>query len=156
MIRKSSTFVAAACLCVFGLSSTTNVVRAHSHHETNYVSWGTDEFELFDLTQPELTKQFKGVLEFDKNFETAWLNQNHAGPQFILHFSKGKVATVQRVFIDGGGCHIIGPVLESKKSAAEFSVEGLSKNSKLSQKDQEKLALAKSSLSAGTSHLQKK
>ncbi|RTL40900.1 MAG: hypothetical protein EKK48_15095 [Candidatus Melainabacteria bacterium] len=148
MIKLSSS-VLALFFGYFFCISPIAVVYAQSHHDTGYVSWGTDEFELFGLTKAQLTKKFKGELEFDQNFETAWLSPKHTGPQFILSFSNGKVIAVQRMFVDGMGCHIMGPILKSQKEAARFSIEGLTENPKPNLKDQAKLALAKKELADG-------
>lgn len=119
---------------------------AHSHHETDYVPWGTDEFELFGLTRPELAKKFKNVLEFDRDYEVAYLTSNSGGPQFLLSFTNNKVSKVQRMFIDGGGCRIMGPVLNSKREAAEFSKDGLEEIANIKEPQLSKLAQAKKCL----------
>ncbi len=124
----------------------TTATYADNHHETGYVPWGTDEFELFDLTQPELTKEFKNTLEFDDKFTHAWFNHNHNGPQFLLTFSNGKVSKVERLFIDGGGCHIEGPTLTSKREALKFSIDGLTQLHSSVPQFKEKLASAQKSL----------
>jgi len=103
-------------------------VTAHDLH-ARYVSWGVDEYELFGLTKGELKKSFKNTVFFNEDFTNGRLcREGDYGPQFILTFENGHVSSVQRMFIDGGGCHIMGPILESKKEALQFSIEGLSSN----------------------------
>jgi hypothetical protein len=128
--------------------STAAVADPHNHHETGYVPWGTDEFELFDLTQPELKKEFKDKLEFDEKLTHAWFNHDRSGPQFLLTFSNGKVSKIERLFIDGGGCNILGPTLTSKREALQFSIDGLRKLNSSVPQFKEKLAQAQKSLSA--------
>ncbi len=124
----------------------------HSHLEATYVPWGIDEYELFGLTPPELLQKFKNRLEFDKDFSHARFDQNStSGPQFIMKITNGHVTGVQRMFIDGGGCHIMGPVLTSKKAALQFSIAGLSQSNTRDQQDNERLASARKLLGELTS-----
>ena len=103
-------------------------VIAHDLH-ARYVSWGIDEYELFGLTKDQLKKDFKNKLFFNGDFSDAhFCPDGDAGPQFLLKFENDHVSQVQRMFIDGGGCHIMGPILESKKEALQFSIDGLSSN----------------------------
>jgi hypothetical protein len=124
----------------------------HSHLEAKYVPWGIDEYELFALTQPELLQKFKNKLEFDKDFSHARFDHDStSGPQFLLTITDGHVTGVQRMFIDGGGCHIMGPVLTSKKEALQFSIDGLSHSSTRDQQDNDRLASARKLLREITS-----
>lgn len=67
---------------------------------------------------------------------------------FHLTFDKdAKVRSVQRVFIDGAGCEIFGPFLESKRQALEFSINGLKEAPHLDKADSTKLATAQKLLS---------
>ncbi len=116
------------------------------HHHTGYVPWGIDEFELFGLTKQQLDKKFDGELHFQKEDSAAVWNDGRPG-HFHLAFDKdNKVAEVQRVFIDGAGCEIKGPLLTSKKAALQFSVDGLSNLGKLDKEEQSKLATAQALL----------
>ncbi len=115
------------------------------HHQTGYVPWGVDEFELFGLTKEELLQKFEGRMHFhNEESEFAW---NDRLARFRVSFDKeGKVVTVQRVFIDGAGCELKGPLLTTKKEALEFSVEGLSSLGHLDAQDQAQLAMAQALL----------
>ena len=132
--------VTAALACVLFLSS---LAYGHSHLEADYVPWGVDEYELFGLTKSDLCKNFKGKLDFDEQFTHAHLS-GYPGPQFLLTFAGDRVSIVRRMFIDGGGCHIMGPILKSKKEALIFSIDGLSKLPHGGDKaDRERLACAR-------------
>ncbi len=116
------------------------------HFKTGYVSWGIDEFELFGLTKQSVDKKFPGVLHFKAGDSSAVWNDGRTA-HFKLSFGEdGKVAAVQRIFIDGAGCEIKGPLLTSKKQALDFSVDGLSKLGHLDQGDQSKLETAQALL----------
>ncbi len=116
----------------------------YCHHHTGYVSWGVDEYELFGLTESELTQKFKGTLRYDKTDSHAYFNEGGiGGPQFILTFIDKRVGKVQRLFIDGAGCHIKGPVISSRKEALEFSIDGLSKMPSRAKDDEQRLKEAK-------------
>jgi hypothetical protein len=116
------------------------------HHQTGYVPWGIDEFELFGLTKQELDEKFKGELHVQVEDSAAVWNDDRPG-RFHLAFDKDdNVTTVQRVFIDGAGCEIRGPRLTSKKEALRFSVDGLSNLDHLDQEEQSKLATAQALL----------
>ena len=124
---------------------------AQDHLKATYVAWGTDEFEFFNLTQPELQKQFGKDIAFDFSTDISYarLNRNNTnGPQFLLTFANGKVATVERMFIDGGGCKIMGPLFKSQKDALKFSIDGLTKLSGKVPKEEEKLSTAQKLLQA--------
>lgn len=119
------------------------------HYQTGYISWGVDEFELFGLTRDEL--ESKLGLHFDAEKSEASIKPS--GPEggwpvagFHVTFQDGKVASVQRVFKDGAGCRILGPELKSQKEALKFSIQGLESHEELDQKDQAKLASARSLL----------
>lgn len=113
-----------------------------SYHQTGYVPWGLDEFELFGLAKPELGKKVEGKFHSESS-ELSW----KGAARFHITFDKdGKVETVQRMFIDGAGCNLTGPLLTSKKEALEFSVDGLSNLEHLDQGDQSKLATAQALL----------
>jgi hypothetical protein len=128
------------------LSSSLAVV-AHDL-EAKYVPWGIEEYELIGLSKEELTKRFKGKLFFDREFTHAWFQENTSrGPQFLLTFSKGTTSSIQRLFIDGGGCHIIGPILNNKAEAMKFVINGLSAaNGRLTKAEQAKLSALKHDL----------
>src|SRR5271170_8120823 len=118
---------------------------SQDHHTAVYVPWGVDEYELFGLTGDELSKKFAKTLRFEENHRHAYFctGRSSDGPQFILHFNNGRVSRVQRMFIDGGGCHIIGPELQTKKEALKFSTEGLSDlGTSASKEDTERLQQA--------------
>jgi hypothetical protein len=103
-------------------------VFGDDHHTAKYVPWGVDEYELLALTPAELSSKFKGKLSFEEDYTHAYMwSGGGAGPQFLLELKDGRVASVQRLFIDGGGCHILGPKLISQREALEFSLNGLSK-----------------------------
>lgn len=115
-------------------------------HDSSFVPWQVDEFELFELTQPELSRKFEGKLKFDYGYTEAVITEASRS-RLLLTFDNYRVATVQRVFVDGAGCHLTGPLLTSKKDALEFSIEGLSHQPKLSPADLQKLADAQKLLS---------
>lgn len=116
-----------------------------SAHSTGYVSWGIDEYELFDLTKPELLQRFKNKMTFTQDFSSARIK--NFGAQFILTFRDGRVSSVKRLFIDGAGCHLYGPELNSKREALAFSFNGLSTaQMPLDKKDQTRLATVKALL----------
>ncbi|QQR59139.1 MAG: hypothetical protein IPG59_06510 [Candidatus Melainabacteria bacterium] len=118
--------------------------------DTPYVSWGIDEYELFGLTKEELDSKYKGKMKFAPNFSKAILSdaknecKSFIGPTFRLTYNdEGKVVAVQRCF-EACGKDFVGPQLDTKKEALEFTVNGLAgtKNAK----DLEKLASAKNEL----------
>ncbi len=118
--------------------------------DTPYVSWGVDEYELFGLTKEELDSKYKGKMKFAPNFSKAILSdaknecKSFIGPTFRLTYNdEGKVVAVQRCF-EACGKDFVGPQLDTKKEALEFTVNGLAgtKNAK----DLEKLASAKNEL----------
>lgn len=98
------------------------------HFKAKYVPWGIDEYELISLNADELPNKFKGKLRFVEGGRHAFFSKDGSkGPQFLLDISGGRVLSVQRLFIDGEGCNITGPILKSKKEALQFSIDGLSK-----------------------------
>jgi hypothetical protein len=99
---------------------------SHDHLKAEYVPWGVDEYELFGLTKDQLSKEFKNKLHFNNDFTEAYISFPNFGPRFLLTYDKSHVTTVQRMFIDGCGCHIMGPILSSKVDALQFSIKGLS------------------------------
>jgi hypothetical protein len=116
------------------------------HFKTGYVSWGIDEFELFGLTKKKLDEKFKDKMHF-RGVDSAAVWNDGRSAHFRLAFGDDdKVAAVQRVFVDGAGCEIKGPLLKTKKEALHFSVDGLSKLSHLDQGDQSKLETAQALL----------
>jgi hypothetical protein len=131
-------------------NSTENASQSEEHHHTGYVPWGIDEFELFSLTRDELQQKFKDELRFKNDYAEAVMaggdGPGFGQPHFQLSFDKdktAKVTAVQRVFVDGAGCDIKGPLLTSKVEALKFSIDGLSKCTNLNEKEAEKLATAK-------------
>lgn len=124
-------------------------VGAHSL-EATYVPWGVDEYEFFGLTAPELAKDFKGKLEFERDYTKAFFVGHHSSgfgqPQFELTFDKGKVVRVRRLLIDGAGCNIEGPSLSSKKEALRFSVDGLTNLANRDRNDDARLKAARQML----------
>ena len=65
-----------------------------------------------------------------------------------LTFANGKIVAIKRLFIDGGGCHIVGPTFKSKKEALNFVIEGLSKQTNRKPKDDARLKEARKRLAA--------
>ncbi len=100
---------------------------SHDHLKAEYVPWGIEEYQLFGLSKSELIKQFKGELHFNKEFTEGYMTSLSYGPRFLLTYDHDRVTKVQRMFIDGYHCHIMGPVLNSKTDALKFSIEGLAK-----------------------------
>lgn len=95
-------------------------VLAHDHLKAEYVPWGIDEYQLFGLTKTELSKQYKNEVHFNHELTEAYLTSESYGPRFLLTYENNHVTAVQRMFIDGGGCHIMGPILKSKRSTKIF------------------------------------
>ena len=99
------------------------------HGPATYVPWGIDEYELFGLTRAEILQKYKGQLGFDKETGRVFFgDRNSTGygrPQFELTYAHDRVVGVKRLFIDGAGCLIWGPGLNSKKDALNFSINGL-------------------------------
>jgi len=127
------------------LLSTWNPATGHSL-DAKYVPWGIDEYELFGLTKSALAQKFKGKLQFNEGFTNAWFFNDKGGPKFLLTFEDGCVATVGRVFVDGAGCNLTGPVLSSKRAALQFSIHGLLQISKRTVKEQQKVESAEEML----------
>lgn len=116
------------------------------HFKTGYVSWGIDEFELFGLTKKKLDEKFKDKMHFRSEDSSAVWNDGRSGHFHLAFGDDDKVASVQRIFIDGAGCEIKGPLITSKKEALNFSVDGLSKLEHLDKGDQAKLEAAQALL----------
>lgn len=129
-------------------------VFAHPLHSLDaaYVPWGVDEDELFGLTKADIAKKYKGTLGFDESESRVFfVDYNRSGfgrPGFIVTFSDGKIVTVKRLFIDGAGCYIVGPVFKTKKEALLFIVDGLSKDTNRSPADDARLKEARRKLSS--------
>ena len=122
---------------------------SHDHLKADYVPWGIDEYEVLGLTKTELAKDFKNKLHFNKEFTEAYLTSQSYGPRFLLTYDHDHINTVQRMFIDGCGCHIMGPLLSSKVDALKFSIDGLTALPGGGDKqDHEKLAFAKKLLNS--------
>lgn len=114
----------------------------HNHLEAEYVPWGVDEFELYGLTKSEITQKFKGEMHLsEKERAVAW-NDGRPGHFHLGFDNTGRVGSIRRIFIDGAGCEIKGPELNSKEEALNFSIDGLSKLAHLDRDDQNKLATA--------------
>ncbi|HNB24722.1 MAG TPA: hypothetical protein PKZ32_20040 [Candidatus Melainabacteria bacterium] len=149
-MRKFSLFILLALLLTFPLFGCETVQENPSvskeHHEIDYVPWGIDEFELFGLAKNEIGAKSKGELQFKEEDSSAeWKDGRSA--HFQVSFDKdGKITSVQRVFVDGAGCLMRGPLFTSRKQALEFSVAGLSKRDHLDQAEKEKLSTAKALL----------
>jgi hypothetical protein len=118
-----------------------------------YVSWGVDEYELYGLTRDDIAKRYKGVLELDPGDDVvhfAGLRKPCLGqPSFVVTFADGKIIKVKRLFIDGAGCKIWGPLLTSKRDALRFSVDGLKEMEARSPKDEARLKEAQRLLAGG-------
>lgn len=141
LIRRAG-FAGIACLSISFAAA-----LAHSL-VTGYVPWGVDEYQLFGLTKIELKKKFGEKLTFDFPCNQAWMNSDHFGPQFFFTYTDGKVSSVSRMFIDGGGCHIQGPLLRSKVDALKFSIDGLAKLNDNDPKTKKQLEAARAELRA--------
>jgi hypothetical protein len=84
-------------------------------------------------------------LQFNPTYSEAVFNTGKR-PRFELTFENDKVASIQRIFIDGDGCHLKGPVLSSKEAALTFAIDGLSKIHNLTDAERLKLSAARKSL----------
>lgn len=109
--------------------------------ESNYTSWGVDEYELFDLTKEELDSKFAKQLTFLEDYGVARVpGVNLKDARFGLTFKDNKVSEVRRFYRDGNK-EVFGRGLNSKKEALEFAINGLSNSS--APKEKEKLEVAK-------------
>jgi hypothetical protein len=117
-----------------------------------YVPWGVDEDQLIGLSKADIANEFKDTLGFDEvESRVFFVDYNRPGygrPGFTVTFADGKIVAVKRLFIDGGGCHIVGPVFKTKKEALNFVIEGLSKLTNRNPKDEARLKEARKRLSA--------
>lgn len=98
--------------------------------ESEYTSWGVDEYQLFGLTKQELSTKFKSKLFFSRDFERATVFHNgtgrgYQGPIFELSFSDGRVSSVHGIFV---GCRqsCERPRFDSKEAALNYAIQGLS------------------------------
>lgn len=128
---------------------------AHAHSplhslDAAYVPWGVDEDELIGLTKADIAKKYKDTLGFDEvESRVFFLDYNRPGfgrPGFGVTFADGKIVSIKRLFIDGGGCRIVGPVFKTKKGALNFVIEGLSKQTTRNPKDETRLKEARKRL----------
>ncbi|MFN8656553.1 MAG: hypothetical protein U0105_09460 [Candidatus Obscuribacterales bacterium] len=125
----------------------------HSAGAVGYVPWGMDEFQFFALTKEELKSRYKDKVEFRDDMRRVLLSPQkggcagYDGPTFALTYVKGRVSSVQRIFV---GCKETqyGPVLDSKEAALKFSIAGLSRIETLTPADSVQLKTARAELSA--------
>ena len=114
--------------------------------------WGVDEDELIGLTKADIANKYKDTLGFDavesRVFFVDYNRPKFGRPGFTVTFADGKIVAIKRLFIDGGGCHIVGPVFKTKKEALNFVIEGLSKLTNRSPKDEARLKDARKRLIA--------
>ncbi len=130
-------------------------VSAHSplHSlDAAYVPWGVDEDELIGLSKADIATKFKDTLGFDQvESRVYFVDFNRPGfgrPGFTVTFADGKIIAIKRLFIDGGGCHIVGPTFKTKKEALNFVIEGLSKQTNRNPKDEARLKEARKRLAS--------
>jgi hypothetical protein len=144
-----------ASLLIFTTLCLPTGVLAHSplHSlDASYVPWGVDEDELIGLTKADIATKFKDILGFDQvESRVFFVDFNRPGfgrPGFTVTFADGKIVAIKRLFIDGGGCHIVGPTFKTKKEALNFVIEGLSKQTNRKPKDEARLKEAGKRLAA--------
>jgi hypothetical protein len=138
-----SAFVVAVLLC--GCAHHDEVTdRPRNHHETGYIPWGVDEFQLYGQTKEQLAKNFKSELTFSDDYSEAYLGHLC----FLLTFNDDRVSSVRRAFHDGAGCFISGPQLRTEREALQFSIDGLSRITNPTDGYKATLALAKRRLAA--------
>ncbi|CAN5218010.1 hypothetical protein BH11CYA1_BH11CYA1_46780 [soil metagenome] len=130
-------------------------VSAHSPLHSliaDYVPWGVDEDELIGLTKAEIANKFKDTLGFDQvESRVFFVDYNRPGfgrPGFVVTFADGKIVAIKRLFIDGGGCRIVGPIFKTKKDALNFVIGSLSKQAERSPKDEGRLKDARKRLAS--------
>jgi hypothetical protein len=145
----------AFCLSLFILAFAVLPPHADAHSlVATYVSWGVDEDELIGLSKADIANKFKGVLGFDEQESRIFfVDYNRPGfgrPGFLVTFANGKVATIKRLFIDGGGCHIVGPLFQTKQEALKFISDGLSAQTNRSAKEESRLKEVRKKLAALT------
>jgi hypothetical protein len=143
------------CLSLLIVTSWGVPYRASAHSplhslDAAYVPWGVDEYELIGLTKADIAKKYKDTLGFDEvESRVYFLDYNRPGfgrPGFSVTFADGKIVVIKRLFIDGGGCRIVGPVFKTKKEALNFVIEGLSKLKNRNSKDESRLKEARTRL----------
>jgi len=141
------------CFSFLLITSTCGLTLAQGHpiHSlvATYVPWGVDEYELIGLTRADITKKFKDLGFEDEKSRIYFVDYNRPGfgrPGFVVTFADGKIATIKRLFIDGGGCNIVGPVFKTKKEALNFTIEGLSHQANISPKSAARLKEARRTL----------
>jgi hypothetical protein len=141
-------------LIVTSLCAPTSVCAHSPLHSLDaaYVPWGVDEDELIGLTKADIASKYKDALGFDavesRIFFVDYNRPKFGRPGFIVTFADGKIVAIKRLFIDGGGCHIVGPVFKTKKEALNFVIEGLSKLTNRNPKDEARLKEARKRLTA--------
>lgn len=141
-------------LIVTALCPPTSVLAHSPLHSLDaaYVPWGVDEDELIGLSKADIATKFKDTLGFDQvESRVFFVDFNRPGfgrPGFTVTFADGKIIAIKRLFIDGGGCHIVGPTFRTKKEALNFVIEGLSKQANRNPKDDARLKEARKRLAA--------
>lgn len=136
------------CLSLMIVTSLCGPYRTYAHSplhslDAAYVPWGVDEDELIGLTKADIARKYKDTLGFDEvESRVFFLDYNRPGfgrPGFSVTFADSKIAAIHRLFIDGGGCRIVGPIFKTKKEALNFVIEGLSKLKNRNSKDESRL-----------------
>mgnify|MGYP000184423421 CR=1 FL=1 len=155
--RMSTARLLALCACLLVVTSlcwpTCAIAHSPLHSlDAAYVPWGVDDDELIGLTKADLATKYKDVLGFDPvESRVFFVDYNRPGfgrPGFTVSFADGKIVAINRLFIDGGGCHIVGPIFKTKRDALNFVIEGLSKQANHNPKDQARLKEARKRLAA--------
>ncbi len=145
------------CVSLLIVTSLCSPTRVYAHSplhslDATYVPWGVDEDELIGLTKADIANKYKDTLGFDavesRVFFVDYNRPKFGRPGFTVTFADGKIVAIKRLFIDGGGCHIVGPVFKTKKEALNFVIEGLSKLTNRSPKDEARLKDARKRLIA--------
>ncbi|MDP3507480.1 MAG: hypothetical protein Q8T09_05780 [Candidatus Melainabacteria bacterium] len=140
------------CVSLLIVTSLCSPTRVYAHSplhslDATYVPWGVDEDELIGLTKADLANKYKDTLGFDavesRVFFVDYNRPKFGRPGFTVTFADGKIVAIKRLFIDGGGCHIVGPVFKTKKEALNFVIEGLSKLTNRNAKDEARLKEAR-------------
>ena len=145
------------CVSLLIVTSLCSPTRVYAHSplhslDATYVPWGVDEDELIGLTKADIANKYKDTLGFDavesRVFFVDYNRPKFGRPGFTVTFAGGRIVGIRRLFIDGGGCHIVGPVFKTKKEALNFVIEGLSKLTNRSPKDEARLKDARKRLIA--------